>query len=57
MKKDKKIKISNKPLVDMPTRTKLTVLGTISPYIIRLDTKKAADEGELIEATEILKNN
>ena len=40
MKRDKKRKISAKPLGDMPTRKKITLLGTISPDIIRLDAKK-----------------
>ena len=39
MKRDKKRKISAKPLVDMPTRKKLALVGTISPDIIRLDEK------------------
>ena len=41
----------------MPTIKKLAVLGTISPDIIGLDEKKAAEEGKLIEAAEVLKNN
>ena len=41
----------------MPTIKKLTVLVTISPDIIRLDAKKTAEEGKLIEAAEVLKNN
>ena len=57
MKTEKKRNISAKPLVDMTTRKKLTLLGTISPDIIRLDGKKTAEEGKLIEATEVLKNN
>ena len=40
MKRDKKRNISDKPPVDMPTRKKITVMGTISPDIIRLDAKK-----------------
>ena len=40
MKRDKKRNISAKPPVDMPTRKKLTVMGTISPDIIKLDAKK-----------------
>ena len=57
MKRYKKINISAKPPVDMPTIRKLTVLSTISPDIIRLYAKKAAKEGKLIEAAEVLKNN
>ena len=45
MKREKKIKISAKPLVDILTRKKLTVLGTISPGIIRLDAKKHLRKG------------
>ena len=37
--RDKKRKIYDKPPVDMPTRKKLAVLGTISPDIIRLEAK------------------
>ena len=55
MKRDKNRKISAKPSVDITTRNKLTVLGTISPDIIRLDAKKTAEEGNLIEAAEVLK--
>ena len=40
IKRDKKMNISAKPPVDIPTRKKLTVLGTISMDIIRLDAKK-----------------
>ena len=40
MKRDKKRKISAKPLVEMPTRKKLTLVGTISSDIIRLDANK-----------------
>ena len=47
MKTGKKINISAKPPVDMPTRKKLAVLGTISLDIIRLD-EKTAEEGKLI---------
>ena len=57
MKRDKKRKICSKATVDTPSRNKLTVLGTISPDIIRLDEKKTAEEGKLIEAAEVLKNN
>ena len=39
----------------MPTRKKLALLGTISPDIIRLDAKKTAVEGKVIEAAEVLK--
>ena len=53
MKRDKKRKISVKLPVDIPTRNKLTVLGTISPDIIILDAKKTAEEGNLIEAAEV----
>ena len=45
MKRDKKINIYAKPPVDMPTRKKLTVLGKISPDIIRLDAKKQRRKG------------
>ena len=38
--------------VDLPTRKALTVLGTLSPDIIRLDATKAKEEKKLIEATE-----
>ena len=55
MKGEKKRKISAKPPVDMPTRKKITVLGTISPDIIRLDAKKTAVEGKVIESAEVLK--
>ena len=41
--------------VDMPTRKKRAVLGTISPDIIILIAKKAAEDGKLIEAAEVLK--
>ena len=50
IKRYKKIKISAKPPVDMPTRKKLNVSGAISPDIIILDAKKTAEEGKLIEA-------
>ena len=40
MKREKKRKISAKPLVDMPTIKKPTLVGTISPDIIRLDANK-----------------
>ena len=55
MKRGNKIQISDKLPVDILTRNKLEVLGTISPDIIILDTKKAAEEGNLFEATEVLK--
>ena len=54
MKRDKKRKISSKPLVDMPTRKKLALLDTISPDITRLDAKKSGGR-EGIEAAEVLK--
>ena len=54
-KRYKNRKIFAKITVDMPTRNKLAVLGTISPDIIRSDAKKAAEEGKLIEAAEVLK--
>ena len=57
MKRDKKRKIFSKATVDTPSRNKLTVLGTISTDIIRLDAKKTAEEGKLIETAKVLKNN
>ena len=41
MKRDKKRKISVKLPVDIPTRNKLTALGTISQDIIRLYEKNS----------------
>ena len=45
MKTEKKRNISAKPLVDVSTRNKLALLATISPDIIRLDTKKQQRKG------------
>ena len=41
LKREKKRNIYAKPPIDMPTRKKLTVMGTISPDIIRLDKKNS----------------
>ena len=46
MKREKKVKIYSKTPVDMLTINKLAVLGKISPDIIRLDGRKAAEEGK-----------
>ena len=49
MKRDNKRKISAKPPVDMPTRKKLAVLGTISPDIIILNAKKQQRKGRKLK--------
>ena len=54
IKKHKGHTIPTKPPVNLPTRKDLPILGSLSPDIIRLDTEKAKEEIELMEAAEKL---
>lgn len=51
-KKHRKREIPPKPLVDLPTRKSLPILGSLSPDIVRHDAAKAKEEIKLMEAAE-----